>query len=308
MPSAHPGDIAASITAFAAARRPADGAPSDPAEDRAGAHAERLVEKRIRAALPESDGYRVFANVAWTGRVRDHGQLTDGEADLVIAHPERGFLVIETKAGELRRDASGRWYAGSRILDPDPFTQATRNLHALLRKLADLPGRPADFQPIAGHAVALPDVDLTSAGARANLLGPNVLPELVLDHAALPPDDPAVTRAAVERALDHWAADAPNRRPPGGAGVELLADVLTTPVELRSLLRSEIREGERQILEMTAGQQRVLRIRHPGFGNPQRLFRLGTHLGQLIATLVGRRLQQRFGIRHHHLEIGDQVI
>jgi hypothetical protein len=31
----------------------------------------------------------VFANVAWTGRTREHGALSDGEADLVIAHPDR---------------------------------------------------------------------------------------------------------------------------------------------------------------------------------------------------------------------------
>ena len=287
MPSGHSTDLAASTAASPAARGRAEGAAPRGADDRAGAKAERLVEKRIRVALPTSDGYRVFANVAWTGRVREHGQLTDGEADLVIAHPERGFLVIETKAGEIRRDGSGRWYAGSRMLDPDPFTQATRNLHALLRKLGDLPGRPADFHPIAGHAVALPDVDLASAGAGANLLGPNVVPALVLDHAALPPDDPAVTRAAVERALDHWAADAPNRRPPGRAGVALLEALLTTPVELRSLLRSEIREGERLIVEMTAGQQKVLR----GLARNRRMQILGA-AGTGKTLLAAEKAQQ----------------
>ena len=145
MPSADTGDFAAP-RATADAARPAATPPDDAAE-RAGRKAEILVEKRIRAALPERDGYRIFANVAWTGRTRDRGQVSDGEADLVIAHPERGFLVIETKAGEIRRDASGRWYAGSRKLDSDPFQQATRSQHALVRKLADLPGRPADFDP-----------------------------------------------------------------------------------------------------------------------------------------------------------------
>lgn len=33
------------------------------------------------------------------GRTADHRGLRDGEADLVIAHPERGILVIEVKAG-----------------------------------------------------------------------------------------------------------------------------------------------------------------------------------------------------------------
>ncbi len=254
MPSAHTGDVAAS-RATADVVRPAATAP----DDRAGRKAELLVEKRIRAALPERDGYRVFANVAWTGRTRDHGQVSDGEADLVIAHPERGFLVIETKSGEIRRDASGRWYAGSRKLDPDPFTQATRSQHALVRKLGELPGRPADFDPIAGHAVALPGVDLASAGRRTAFLGPDLVPELVLDQATFAPGDPAMTRTAVERAFAYWASDASRQRPPGQAGVELLANLLTSPIELRSLLKSEIREGERHVVEMTAGQQQVMR-------------------------------------------------
>lgn len=111
------------------------------------------METRVRAALPAADGYRVFANVAWTGRTREHGQLSDGEADLVIANPERGFLVVETKSGEISRDAAGRWWAGRHELKPDPFAQAKRSLHALLAKLDELPDRPADFHPLAGALI-----------------------------------------------------------------------------------------------------------------------------------------------------------
>jgi hypothetical protein len=257
VPSAHPSDVAASSATSDAARRvEIDRSSTD---DTTGRKAEILVETRVRSALPQADGYRVFANVAWTGRTRDHGQLSDGEADLVIAHPELGFLVVETKAGEISRDAAGRWWAGHRELKPDPFTQAQRSLHALLRKLDELPDRPADFQPIAGHAVALPDVDLDSAGTRQRLLGPNVLADLILDHAALPPDDAAATRAAVGRALAHWAADASGKREPGQAGVHLLEEILETPVELKSLLRSEIAEGERVVVQLTARQHATLR-------------------------------------------------
>lgn len=255
MPSAHTGDVAAPNASSPLARDAVD-----PETDRsAGRVAERKVEARIRAALPKAVGYRVFANVAWTGRTKDHGQLSDGEADLVIAHPELGFLVVETKAGEIRRDAAGHWWAGHRELKPDPFTQAQRSLHALLRKLDELPDRPADFRPISGHAVALPDVDLDSAGTRLRLLGPNIDPELIFDRPDLPPDDAPVTRAAVERALGHWAADAPGKHEPGRAGVHLLEEILETPVELRSLLRSEIAEGERVVVQLTARQHATLR-------------------------------------------------
>jgi len=139
-----------------------------------GEEAERLVIDRLRAALPKD--YRVFGNVAWLERTADHRGLRDGEADVVIAHPDRGFLVIEVKAGEIARDAYGRWFAGPKPLNPSPFEQAKTSMHALLRKLDDLPDRPSDFRPISGHAVAFPDVDLASAGNKLRLLGPDVEP------------------------------------------------------------------------------------------------------------------------------------
>src|SRR5688572_3353023 len=102
-----------------------------------GHHAERQAFERLRAALPAA--YRIFPNVRWLGRTADHRGLRDGEADLVIAHPERGFLVIEVKSGEIARDEHGRWWAGGRALPVSPFQQASDNRHALLRKLRDLP-------------------------------------------------------------------------------------------------------------------------------------------------------------------------
>ncbi len=60
-----------------------------------GEQAERLVHDRLRAALP--DEYRLFPNVRWV--LREHGHDREGEADLVVAHPDLGFLVVEVDAG-----------------------------------------------------------------------------------------------------------------------------------------------------------------------------------------------------------------
>ena len=86
---------------------------ADPAET-AGRKAERLVYDRVRSALPER--VVVLPNVRWIAR--DRGHEIEGEADLVIADPDRGFLVLEVKAGEIRRDDHGRWWAGKHRLDP----------------------------------------------------------------------------------------------------------------------------------------------------------------------------------------------
>jgi hypothetical protein len=223
-----------------------------------GDAAEQLVFQRLRSALPPD--YRLYPNVAWLGRTADHRGLRDGEADIVLAHPDRGFLVFETKAGEIARDAHGRWWAGKQRLEPSPFEQARTNLHALMHKLEELPDAPAGFRPIAGHAVALPDVDLESVGAGLRLLGPEIEPDLLFDRAKLPADDPATTCRAVEHALDLWAGRSTDKRPPGEEGLRLLDEILATSVALRSLLRSEIEEGERQVVELTKAQYSVLNV------------------------------------------------
>ena len=223
-----------------------------------GARAERTVRDRLRAALP--DEYRLFATVRWLARER--GQVRDGEADLVIAHPEHGLLVVEVKAGEIRRDDEGGWWAGPNRLTRSPFEQAADSRHALVRKLAELPDWQAGLRPIAGHAVAFPDVDVASAGSRVGLLGPDVDADLILDQPRLLEGAAADARAWVDQAFAMWAGGA-DTRAPGEQGVGLLENLLTEPIELRSLLRNEIRAGEHDLIRLTPGQLGLLNtLRH----------------------------------------------
>jgi hypothetical protein len=256
-----------------------------------GTAAERLVADRLRAALPRD--YRLFANVAWLGRTAAHRGLRDGEADIVLAHPDRGFLVFEVKSGEIARDANGRWYAGGHELRPNPFEQARTSMHTLMDKLAELPDAPQSFHPIAGHAVALPDVDLASAGANLRLIGPEIDPDLVFDRAKLPEDDPETTCLAVERAFALWAGDSADRRAPGAQGVHLLEEILETPVALRSLLRSEIVEGDREVVGLTDHQIGVLR-RLQGNRRVQIVGAAGTGKTMLAAEKARRLAREGF--------------
>ncbi len=174
-----------------------------------GEAAERRVSEELREALPPD--YRVYPNVAWTGPMRDGGPAEDGEADLVIAHPDHGILVLEVKAGEPSRDAQGRWWLGPVELDHSPFEQAMRSQHQLVRKLVSLPGWPSQrgadhhAEPHAGHGVAFPDVDLASLPRGHVLLGPDAPAEIVLDAEALETPDRA--RAWVERAFAYFLGD-----------------------------------------------------------------------------------------------------
>ena len=92
--------------------------------------------------------------------------VREGEADIVIAHPEQGFLAIEVKGGPIARDSLGRWWAGNRQLDRPPFEQAADSHHSLVAKLRELPDWQAGLDPIVGHAVAFPNVDVASLDAK----------------------------------------------------------------------------------------------------------------------------------------------
>jgi hypothetical protein len=229
--------------------------------------AEQLVIERVRDALPAE--YHVYPNVHWVSRSRVGGPARDGETDLVIAHPERGLLIVEVKGGPIRRDGMGRWYSGSHELDPPPFRQASNSKYAILGKLREVPDWRAGDPP-AGHAVAFPDVDLGSLPPGARVLGPDAPPELVLDGTTL--ETPESTRAGVERAYDHWLGDggpgpaaagrataAAGRAtaagvPMGQEGIRLLDRLFEPQVELRPLLRRQIAQETQELVALTRAQ------------------------------------------------------
>jgi hypothetical protein len=145
---------------------------------------------------------------------------------------------VEVKSGEIRR-AGRTWWAGNKELPQSPFEQAASSRHALVRKLRELPAWDPTLNPVAGDAVAFPDVDIASAGARLGMLGPDVDPELILDQHRLLGDPASATElgAWLDRVLEGFGRDSAARRPPGEKGVGLLVDLLEEPIELRCVDR-----------------------------------------------------------------------
>jgi hypothetical protein len=220
-----------------------------------GEAAERLVVQRIRAVVDPR--VLVLDGVDWL--VRDHGAVSNGEADVVIADPERGILVLEVKSGEIRRDGSGTWWAGPHQLPRNPFDQAKDSKYALLKKLHEHPDWPSGLKPNSGHAVAFPDVDLDTMRGRLGLLGLDADSELVADQSMFVDSEAgrAELRRFIDSAFDAWGQN-PTERAPGAKAVDLLRDLGTKPFEISSMLRHEMVEGERDVVQLTTGQYRVL--------------------------------------------------
>ena len=221
-----------------------------------GQDAERLVEERLRAALPEPE-YRIYVNVSWTGPVRRYGPARDGEADAIIAHPEHGLLVLEVKSGEPSVDHAGRWHLGPVRLKESPFKQAEDSKYFLCAKLRDLPDWPPELDPLAGHAVAFPDVDLESLPRGHVLLGLDAPADLVLDARALETVD-GIQRW-LNHVFDYWTGDgAGARRPLGEKGVQLVDELLRPTVSLHRLVRGRIEDDRAALVQASRAQSRIL--------------------------------------------------
>ncbi len=225
-----------------------------------GAAAERLVVERLRAVLDAE--VEVLHGLRWI--LLDRGHVTEGEADVVIADPARGILVIEVKAGTVRRDGDGVWWIGSKPLQRSPFQQAADSRHALIRKVLEMQGATTGIKPVAGQAVAFPDVDMDSARGLLDRLPLDADPWLIADQSMFVDDADGrrELRAFIDRAFDAWSAKA-GTQAPGHALVDLLVATMTEPLELRSMLRFEIANAEPEVVRLTTAQYQTLnRLRY----------------------------------------------
>jgi hypothetical protein len=107
---------------------------------------------------------------------------TLGEGDFVLAHPGRGFLVLEVKGGRIdQRD--GRWFQNGEPMKCAPLDQVRRFSRLLARRL-ELAGRRA---PPFGEAVCFPDVETDCMPTQDDLRGAVLCArELGWLHEALP--------------------------------------------------------------------------------------------------------------------------
>lgn len=215
--------------------------PSD--EPRPGSSlAEKALWARLKTGLPA--GWTAWHSL----RIRDSRNLL-GETDFVLAHPERGLLVVEVKGGQVEQQ-DGRWYSNGAPLQHSPLDQARTFLSRLVKRLDEWNCQP----PAWGAAVAFPDRDVdeqpTQDDLRGVVLGKNHL--AWLDQWLL---------SVVEKAL-------PAPRPARGEWMKRLDDLwgeswskplrLGTRVELAKQRRLALDERQLDALDLLAGQERAL--------------------------------------------------
>lgn len=198
------------------------------------------------------NSYIVFHGVAWPS-LDAEGRPRDGEADFVIAHPQRGILVMEVKGGVIRcSPRTGRWSSTDRVGRvhdiKDPFTQAKDNKYILLDSLKGGLRQPRRRINI-GHAVAFPDVVVGE-----DWLGPDKPRQIVLDATDL-----ADLSGWVGRVLAYWRGpETQKETAPGEEAVKTLMGFLGKDWELRPALWGDFVQEQQQIIRLTEQQYLIL--------------------------------------------------
>ena len=214
--------------------------------------AERVLYQAFRDGL--DDSYTVFHSVAWQS-LSNEGSTRDGEIDFVIAHPERGVLVVEAKGGGVRHDAeAGEWASVSRDGKahriPDPFAQARNSRYVLQHAIKRMLRSRQTWINI-GQAVAFPDVMMGDVN-----LGLDKDRAIILDATDLP-----TIRKWVDSALAYWRGQATSHDMATGKEVErVLLELLAKDWELRPALWGDVAQEQQQFIRLTEQQFHVLDV------------------------------------------------
>ena len=121
--------------------------------------AEIEVFERLEQDLDNS--WYAFYSRPWWG-LSDRGGELDGEADFIVAHPDRGLLFLEVKGGGVEFDGdNGKWTStdglGVTHKIKDPINQSMVCKHRFGDKLRDQPGWPSKSVRLR-HGAVFPDV------------------------------------------------------------------------------------------------------------------------------------------------------
>jgi len=214
------------------------------------------AERKVFCALRDlvSDDYTAFHSVPIYRESQTTGGLADGEIDFLLAHADKGLVVVEVKGGGIAHEEGDRqWYStdfsGQRHKIKNPFEQAKDYKYLLSDDLKACPLTKRFKYPIA-HAVWFPDVDLTG-----RKLGLSVqIERIMLDACALDCGDTSIPNLFIN------ALGTNQQATPGNSGLDFLVKYLSPHWEFSPTLSAKIHDENRAIAEATKSQYRVLSL------------------------------------------------
>lgn len=216
--------------------------PSVKPDDFNNSYGERQVYEALRTL---DDRHTVFYSLEWVGS----GTSTLGEADFVVAHPDKGILVIEVKSGGIAyRD--GSWYqtntATGYTKEIDPLYQARRSAFEIRDRLyaANL----GFWLPkLCSYCAWFPSVDMSGVA-----LPPEAAREIVLDQGSL--SNPS---SALNACFSYWE-DKNGEVHLSGYEFSRVIDVLCPRFNVVPRLSTQISETSESYIRLTRQQATLL--------------------------------------------------
>jgi hypothetical protein len=257
-------------------------------------------EERLASALEAqlTPPWAMYRNVAWLEK-RPGAEPQDGEADIVLAHPDLGVMVVEVKGGRIQR-VGGRWESldrhGSANQIKDPFAQVARAMHRLKRVCEGLPAWPSHDVRFT-RAVCFPDA------AYDRSMTPDGPRQIVIDH-----DDLDRVGDRVREIFDWWSASgdaSADGGPPGPAGMQALHELVARDLVIDSPLAAGVSADEARIalssqqfgaLDLLSTQRRALILGVAGSGKTllaaEKARRLAAQGFEVLLTCFNRPLAE----------------
>ncbi len=218
------------------------------------ADSRRWAEIEVYECLRDTlcDGWEVFYSRPWWG-INPKGGETDGEADFILAHPDKGFLFLEVKGGRIEYDSSSsRWTSRDRngivFNIKDPMKQALACKHQYIDRLRKVPGWPNSYIRFR-HGVVFPDS--SEKGNAVNTIGGYERSLFCLSERF----ERDFGSWIEERLSAHSPVGQKVECAPGPAAVALLRRLVADPVRLHVPLRRILQTENMQLEELATGQQ-----------------------------------------------------
>ena len=206
-----------------------------------GSEGEDRIFESLQTSLP--DTYTVFHSVRWIGSDRKRSQ---GEADFIVFHPQKGVLIIEVKAGIISVDNNRTWYQTNRntgikkeIFDPEK--QADESKFKFIALLGNI-------NCLVCHAVWFPSVSFPK-----NNLPPNYHPDMILDgESVLNPDK------AIENVFNYWSKQLNRTTQLNKSQEESVIQKIAPTLNLLPSLKLDFDNREQRFVKLTNEQIRIL--------------------------------------------------
>ena len=209
----------------------------------------REAELQVFTALKSlPNAYLIFYSSHWQKQDQYTG-VQEGEADFVIAHPDKGIIILEVKGGDIRYEsATNLWYSTSRFGNEyaikDPVDQARRNHYALEKDLDKIPGWPA-YRVNMWHAVCFPDIHIPEG----QFLRADLPREQVIDR-----NDLQDIQETINRMFEYSFGSTMKNTSPGHQGIQILERLLANSFEFRTPLGVELEREDEKLIELTERQ------------------------------------------------------